>query len=329
MIIPTFFGISILTFVFINMAPGGPIEQKLQSIRYGSGGDGGGSRGTVIVNDAILEELKHQYGFDKPLHTRYFIWLKNLVHFDFGNSTAYDEPVLDIIVSRFPVSFQFGLATFFFSYIFSIPLGVLLAIKANSLFDRLIQGVLFIFYSIPPLIFGIVLIVTFAGTSHFNWFPTGGFVSDEYADLGLIAKIKDRIHHFILPLIVYVLGGFTTHSMMMRNSMLEVIKSDFIRTARAKGLSAWSINFKHALRNALIPMITGMGSFLGIFITGSIIIETVFRIDGIGRLSYKALIDRDYNLIMGLVFLTSMLLMIGLLISDVLYVVVDPRIDFV
>lgn len=311
------------------MAPGGPIEQKLQAIRYGSGEVGGSSsRGTVAVNDAIVEELKRQYGFDKPLHVRYFLWLKNLSHFDFGNSTTYEEPVLDIIVGRLPVSMQFGLASFFFSYLFSIPLGVLLAVKANSLLDRLIQGVLFFFYSIPPLIFGMILIVTFAGASHFDWFPTGGFVSDEYADLNFIGKFKDRLHHFILPLIVYVVAGFTTHTMLMRNSMLEVIRQDFIRTARAKGLSEWIINFRHALRNALIPMVTGMGAFLSVFLSGSIIVETVFRLEGVGLLSYRALMDRDYNLIMGMIFLSSLLLMVGRLVSDVMYILVDPRIEF-
>jgi microcin C transport system permease protein len=209
-----------------------------------------------------------------------------------------------------------------------IPLGVALAIKANSVFDRFVQAVLFVFYAIPPLIFGIVLIVIFAGASHFDWFPTGGFVSDEYADLNLWGKVKDRIHHFVLPLTVYVLGGFTTHTMLMRNSMLDVIKQDFIRTARAKGLSEWVVNFKHALRNAMIPMVTGIGSFLSVFLSGSLIIETVFRIDGIGLLSFKALMDRDYNLIMGLIFLSSILLMLGRLLSDILYILVDPRIDF-
>lgn len=329
LMIPTFFGITLLSFLFINMAPGGPIEQKLQAIRYGSGeGGGSSSRGTVMVNDAIIEELKRQYGFDKPLHVRYFMWIKNLVKLDFGNSTTYEEPVLDIIVARFPISIQFGLASFIFSYLLCIPLGVVLAIKANTFFDRFIQSVLFVFYAVPPLIFGIVLIVIFAGASHFNWFPTGGFVSDDYVDLDFWGKVKDRIHHFILPLSVYVMGGFTTHTMLMRNSMLDVIRQDFIRTARAKGLSEWVVNFKHALRNAMIPMVTGMGSFLSVFLSGSLIIESVFRIEGIGLLSYKALMDRDYNLIMGLIFLSSILLMLGRLLSDILYILVDPRIDF-
>ncbi len=329
MMVPTFLGITILSFIFINMAPGGPIEQKLQHIRYGYSGDGGAStRSTVMINDSIIEELKRQHGFDKPLHIRYFLWLKNVLTLDFGYSTVYEEPVMNIIIGRFPVSLQFGLTTFILSYLLSIPFGVLMAIKANSLFDRAMQSILFTFYSVPPLIFGVILIVFFAGSSHFDWFPTGGFVSDDYADLTMWGKVKDRIHHFILPLTVYVLGGFTTHVMLMRNSMLEVIRQDYIRTARAKGLSESAVNFRHALRNALIPMVTGMGSFASVFLAGSIIIETVFRLEGIGLLSYRALMERDYNLIMAMIFLSSLMLMLGRLLSDILCAMIDPRIEF-
>lgn len=328
--IPTFLGITLLSFLFINMAPGGPIEQKIQAIRYGGMGEGhgGSGRASAELNEAIIAELQHQYGFDKPVVVRYFLWLKNIFKLDFGNSYTYEEPVLDVITSRFPVSIQFGLASYFFSYLFCIPLGMLMANKANSFFDRSTQTVLFTLYAVPPLIFGIVLIVMFASASHFDWFPIGGFISDNYSELDFSGKIKDRIYHFVLPLSVYILGGFTTHTMLMRNSMLEVIHQDFIRTARAKGLSPWKIQFKHALRNAMIPMVTGMGSFLSVFLSGSLIIETVFRLDGIGLLSYKALMGRDYNLIMGIIFLSSVLMMLGRLLSDILYVVVDPRIDF-
>jgi microcin C transport system permease protein len=312
------------------MSPGGHLYQKIQAIRYGvGGGDGGGSgRASAEINKQIIEELRRQYGFDKPISVRYYLWIKNILKMDFGNSTTYEEPVLDVILSRFPVSMQFGLAAYFFSYLFCIPLGMLLANKANTLIDRSVQSILFTLYAVPPLIFGIILIVMFASSSHFDWFPIGGYISDHYADLSLWGKIQDRIYHFILPLFVYVLGGFTTQTMLMRNSMLEVIHQDFIRTAKAKGLSPWKVQIKHSLRNAMIPMVTGMGSFLSVFLSGSLIIETVFRLDGIGLLSYKALMTRDYNLIMGIIFLSSVLLMLGRLISDILYVMVDPRIDF-
>jgi len=330
MMIPTFFGITLLSFLFINMAPGGPIEQKLQFIRYGSaGGDGGGSgRASAEMSKAIIEELKHQYGFDKPLLVRYGLWIKNIFKFDFGNSITYEEPVFDVITSRFPVSLQFGLAAYFFSYFFCIPLGMIMANKSGTFFDRSTQTILFTLYAVPPLIFGIILIVLFASSSHFDWFPIGGFVSDNYSDLSFWGKVQDRMMHSVLPLFVYVLSGFTTQTMLMRNSMLDVIHQDFIRTARAKGLTPWKIQFNHALRNAMIPMVTGMGSFLSVFISGSIIIETVFRLDGIGLLSYKALMTRDYNVIMGIIFLSSVLLMLGRIVSDVLYIFFDPRIDF-
>lgn len=332
--IPTFFGITILSFFFINMAPGGPVEQKIQQIRFGSAAAGGGKdsstsrRGDTGVNEEILEALKKQYGFDKPVHIRYWIWLKNIVHFDFGESFTYEAPVIDVIVERFPVSLQFGVVSFFLTYLICVPLGVAMAIRANSAFDRVAQLSLFFFYSIPPLILGIILIVMFAGASHYNWFPTGGFVSDNYVDMSTWDKFIDRVHHFILPLTVYLIGGFTSLTMLMRNSMLDVIKQDYIRTARAKGLGENVINYKHALRNALIPIATGIGSFLGVFLSGSLIIEAVFRLNGIGLLSYNSLLARDYNVIMGLIFLSSVVLMLGRLVSDVVYVLIDPRIDF-
>jgi microcin C transport system permease protein len=332
--IPTFFGITILSFFFINMAPGGPIEQKIQTIRFGAAAGGGGRdssvsrRGDTGVNEEILEALKKQYGFDKPVHIRYWIWLKNIVKLDFGESFTYETPVIDVIVERFPVSLQFGIVSFFLTYLICVPLGVAMAIRANSLFDRAAQLTLFFFYSVPSLILGIVLIVVFAGASHYNWFPTGGFVSDNYAELGAWGKFVDRVHHFILPLTVYLIGGFTSLTMLMRNSMLDVIKQDYIRTARAKGLGENIVNFKHALRNALIPIATGIGGFLGVFLSGSLIIEAVFRLNGIGLLSYNSLLARDYNVIMGLIFLSSVVIMFGRLISDIIYVLIDPRIDF-
>jgi microcin C transport system permease protein len=328
--IPTFFGITVLSFIFINLAPGGPIEQKLNAIKLGTGGEGfGGGRGGTLINDEILQELKIQYGFDKPIHIRYLIWLNNIVKLDFGRSTTYEEPVLDVILRRFPVSMQFGVSAFFFSYILSIPVGILMAVKAKSKLDRIIQAFLFTFYAIPPLIFGMVLILVFASASYLDWFPTGGFVSDDYQELSFWQKLGDRIHHFLLPLIVYVIGGFASHVMLMRNSMLEVMKQDYVRTARAKGLSDRIVYFKHALRNAMIPMVNGMGSFISIFLSGSLIVESVFRLEGIGLLGYMSLMTRDYNLIMGLIFLSSILLMVSRLITDVLYTLVDPRIDFV
>ena len=322
-----------MTFILINLAPGSPIEQKLQAIRFGSGaasgsGSGGGvnGRGDSAVNEEVIEALKKQYGFDKPVHVRYFIWLKNLSRLDFGESFTYQEPVIDVIKSKLPVSIQFGVASLILTYLICIPLGVKKAVQAGGFFDRVSTVILNLTYSIPPLVLGIFLIVVLAGK--FNLFPLRGFKSDDYEMLSTWGKIVDRAHHFVLPLICYVIGGFTELSTLMRNSMLDVIKSDYVRTARAKGLSDKVVVFKHALRNALIPVATGLGGFFGAFLAGSLIIETIFNLDGIGLLSYQSILSRDYNVIMGIAFISSLLLMFGRIFSDIIYVLIDPRIDF-
>ncbi len=322
--IPTFLGITLVTFLIINMAPGGPIEQKLQKIRMG-GGDGG--RGTGVSQE-VLDNLSKQYGFDKPIHIRYWIWLKNISRLDFGDSFTYQEPAIDVITSKFPVSLQFGIASLILTYIICIPLGVKKAINAGGVFDQISGIVLYIMVSIPPLVLGIFLIVWFAGGSYFDWFPIGGIKSDDYDTFTLAGKVLDRVYHFILPLACYVMGGFTELSMLVRNTMLDVIKSDFIRTARAKGLDSKTVYFKHALRNAMIPVATGLGGFLRVFLAGSLIVETIFNLDGIGLLGYQSILSRDYNVIMGLTFISALLLLVGNMMSDFIYVLVDPRIDF-
>lgn len=333
MMIPTFLGITLLSFFIINLAPGGPIEQKIQQMRFGSqlGGEGsaaGNKARESGVNQEVIDALKKQYGFDKPIHERYFIWLTNISKLDFGDSFTYEEPALDVITSKFPVSLQFGIASLILTYLVSIPLGVAKAIKAGTRFDRISSIVLFIMYAVPPLILGIYLITLFAGGTYFDWFPIGGAQSDEYDTLTFGAKIWDRTHHFILPLICYMIGGFTGLTTLQRNSMLDVIKSDYVRTARAKGLSDKVVYYKHALRNALIPIATGIGGFFGVFLAGSLLIENIFNLDGLGRLGYQSILARDYNVIMALIFLSSMVLLIGRLFSDIVYVLIDPRIDY-
>jgi microcin C transport system permease protein len=318
--IPTFIGITLVTFVIINTAPGGPIEQKLQKIR-----EAGKSTG---ISQEILDGLSKQYGFDKPLHVRYYIWLRNIVKLDFGESYTYQEPAMDVITSKFPVSLQFGIASLLLTYLICIPLGVKKAINAGGIFDQLSGIALYIMVSIPPLVLGIFLIVWFAGGSYFDWFPIGGLKSDDYSAFTLGGKILDRAYHFILPLTCYVMGGFTELTMLVRNTMLDVIRSDYVRTARAKGLDENKVYFKHALRNALIPVATGLGGFLRVFLAGSLIVETIFNLDGIGLLGYQSILSRDYNVIMGLTFISSMLLLAGNILSDFIYVLVDPRIDF-
>ena len=327
--IPTLIGVTIVVFAVINLAPGSPVEQKLQQMRFGgSSTTDSSSRGSSTVSDEVLAALNKQYGFDKPLHTRYFIWLKNIVTFDFGESFTYEEPVIDVITSKFPVSIMFGIASLILGYIVSIPLGIVKAVKHESVFDKLTSFLLFLAYSIPPFMLAILLIVFMAGGSFMDLFPIGGVTSDSYDELSFMGKLTDRIHHFILPLFCYTIGSFTSLTLLMKNSLLEEIKKDYIRTARAKGLDEKKVYLKHALRNALIPIVTGLGGFLTIFFAGSLLLETIFQLDGIGLLSYKSVLSRDYNVIMGLVFLQSVLFLVGNILSDIAYVIVDPRIDY-
>ena len=323
--IPTFIGITLITFFIINAAPGGPIEQKLQKMQFG--GKGGAGKGGQIPPE-LMEALVKQYGFDKLVHIRYWIWLKNISHLDFGESFSYQEPAIDVITQKFPVSLSFGIASLILTYLVCIPLGVKKAIGAGGTFDHISSIGLYILYSIPPLVAGIFLIVWFAGGSHFDLFPIGNITSDNYDTLTTGAKIWDRAYHFILPLTCYMLGNFTELTMLVRNSMLDVVKSDYVRTARSKGLNNSAVYYKHALRNALIPVATGLGGFLRVFLAGSLVIERIFNLDGIGLLSYTSILSRDYNVIMGITFISALLLLVGNMISDVVYVMVDPRIDF-
>ncbi len=333
--IPVLLGITVVTFAIINVAPGSPIEQKIQQMRFGGvGSDGGGNAGMnntskdSAISEEVLEALKKQYGFDKPVHVRYWIWLKNIAKLDFGESFTYEEPVLDVVSSKFPVSLQFGIVSLLFSYLICIPLGVIKAIKNGTKFDMISSVVLSGMYSIPGFMLGIILIVFLAGGAFFEWFPVGELYSDDYYDLDLWGKIVDRTHHFILPLVSYMISQFTVLTLLMKNSLIEEIKKDYVRTARAKGLSEKVVYLKHALRNALIPIVTGIGSFLAVFFAGSLLIETIFQLDGMGLLGYQSLLERDYNVIMGLVFIQSLIMLVGNLISDLCYVLVDPRIDF-
>lgn len=333
--IPTLIGVTIVSFGIINLAPGSPVEQRIQQIRFsggmggGAGGGGGGSHSqNSAVSEEVIEALKKQYGFDKPVHIRYLIWLKNISRLDFGESFTYEEPAIDVIKSKLPVSLQFGVISLIMSYMVCVVLGVMKAVKHGSAFDYVTSFLLFVFYSIPGFMLAILLIVYFAGGSFFDWFPMGELYSDNYYDLSLWGKIVDRVHHFILPLICYMIGSFTVLTMLMKNSLLEEVKKDYIRTARAKGVPEKLVYLKHALRNALIPIVTGIGGFLSVFFAGALLLESIFQLDGMGLLSYKSILQRDYNVIMGLIFIQSVLLLLGNLLSDLAYVAVDPRIDF-
>lgn len=333
--IPTLFGITLVVFVIINLAPGSPIEQKIQQIRFGQGGAGGdhggqafGQRTSQAVSEEVIESLKKQYGFDKPLLVRYVIWLRNLSRFDFGRSFSYEEPVMTVVARKLPVSIQFGVLSFILAYLISVPLGVLKSIRKDTLFDRVSSGALYATHSMPSFVLAILLIVFFAGGTFFNWFPIGGIVSDGYEDLTFWAKLGDRVKHFFLPLTCYTIGQFATLTVLMKNSMLDELGREYVRTARSKGLSEAVVTMKHAFRNALIPIATGFGSILSVFFAGSILIESIFNLDGMGLLGYQSVLARDYNVIMGLLVVESALFLLGNLLSDLLYIAIDPRIDF-
>lgn len=335
MLIPTLLGITIVVFGIVNLAPGSPVEQKLQQLKF-SGADGSGSgsstsassSSTGTVSNEVLEALKKQYGFDKPWYERYWIWLKNLSKLDFGESFTYEEEVTSVIMSKLPVSLQFGIISLILSYLISIPLGIIKAIKDGSKFDQGTSFLLFLAYSIPGFMLAIFLIVFLAGGSFLDIFPIGGLYSDFYDEMSTWERLWDRVYHFILPLICYMIGSFTTLTILMKNSLIEEIRKDYIRTARAKGLSEKVVYLKHALRNALIPIVTGLGSFLSVFFAGSLLLEKIFQLDGMGLLGFNSLLSRDYNVLMGLVFIQSLLMLVGNIISDIAYVLVDPRIDF-
>ena len=326
--IPTLIGISIVCFGLVQMTPGGPVEQLMAQWRQGGmGGETGGGKVSQITEEQRAN-LMNYYGFDKPIYVRYFRWMGKLLRGDFGDSYHYDLPVLDLIKRALPVSMSFGLFSFLATYIICIPLGILKAVNQGSRFDVLSSGLVFFLYSIPAFAFGIFLIVLFGGGTFWNWFPIEGMVSDNFNDLGFWAKIGDYIHHMFLPLLCYTIGSFATLTMLMKNSVIEQLNEDYVTTARAKGLSEWRVILRHATRNALIPIANGLGQWLSLFFAGSLLIETIFGLQGIGRLSYDAIIHRDYPVVLADIMIISILHMAGNIFSDLMYTLIDPRIKF-
>lgn len=324
--LPTLFGITLVCFTLIQVVPGGPVEKAIQRMRYGAGGDTASSK--VEVTEELRRQLEKQYGFDKPIHERYLHWLGDVARLDFGRSYYHERPVLDLLIERFPVSLTFGIFNFIFVYLISIPLGISKAVRDGSRFDSLSSIALFVAYSIPPFALGIVLIVFLCGGSYLNLFPLQGLVSDNFSELSRFDQLKDYLHHAFLPLLCYIIGDFAVLTMVMKNSLIEQLSQDYRRTAEAKGLSSRMVIYKHCLRNALIPIATGIGGYIGLFLTGSLLIEQVFGLDGVGRLSYESIMERDYPVVLAIIFIGSVATMLGNLISDTLYVLIDPRIDF-
>lgn len=331
LIIPTILGITIACFIVMQMVPGGPVEQAIQKMKIASRGEGGGiGSGKVQVNmtQDELEIIKKYYGFDKPVLVRYFNWLARLYRFDFGTSYSYEKPVLEMIVSRFPVSLTFGLTSLFFTYLVCIPLGIKKALNHRLPFDNWSSILVFLGYSIPSFALAVVLIVLFGGGSFWNIFPISGMISDNFEELSLFGKIFDYIAHMFLPILCYTIGGFATLTLLMKNSLMEQLNHDYIRTALAKGLTYHQAVFRHALRNALIPIVTNIGMIIGVVLSGSLLLETIFTIDGMGLLGYESIVNRDYPVALGLIVISSLLVLVGRIISDFCLVLVDPRIKF-
>ncbi len=301
-------------------------EAEMRSAEYDPGGSGSVRIHNIPLSDEQLRQLEEYYGFDKPVLTSYLLWLKKVVSLDLGTSTRYYEPVWDLIKSKLPVSIFFGLATFFLTYLICIPLGILKALNHKTAFDHVTSVFIFVGYAVPGFVVGIFLLILFA--SRFEWFPLGGFVSDNFSDLSLWGKTIDLIRHTTLPLIAYLVGEFAVMTLLVKNSLMDHLAADYVRTAMAKGLSFKRAVLKHALRNSLIPIATTFGHIISAFVMGSFLIESVFNLDGLGLLGYDSVIQRDYPVVIGILAITSLLHLIGNILSDICVAIVDPRVQF-
>jgi microcin C transport system permease protein len=328
--IPMFFLMTAVYFAVQNYLPGGPVQEVLSKIQYG-GGEGSGRTMNIEDIAKLKAELEKQYGLDKPVPVRYWNWLKKIMVLDFGDSTATREPAIKTIAERVPISIGFGVPGFFLTYIVCIFLGMVKALHDGSRMDLFSSIMLFIAYSIPALVVSVVFLLVFCTDRVLPGgaiFPLGGARSDDWDSFTFTQQVVDYCKHMFLPVTASLLGGFTFLTMMMKNSLLDVLSSDFIRTARAKGLKESKVIYKHALRNAILPLMVGIGGFLSAFVAGSIVIESVFGLPGMGRLMIESLNSRDYNVLMGVAVIQSGVVMFGQLLSDIAYVMVDPRIDF-
>jgi microcin C transport system permease protein len=333
LMLPTLLGALTITFVVIQFVPGGPVEQIMAEARAQSGGSGGGEGITYKAgrdNDAKqLAALKKLYGFDKPAHVRYVEMLGNFLRFDLGTSFLQNKDVWTLIKEKLPVSISLGLWTFFISYLISVPLGIAKAVREGSRFDVVTSLVVLIGYAIPGFVLGVFLIVFFAGGTFFEWFPLRGLTSDNWATLSWPARITDYLWHITLPLICMVIGSFAVSTMLTKNTFVEEMRKQYVLVARAKGVPQNKVLWKHVFRNALIPLVTGFpAAFVGAFFAGSVLIETLFSLDGLGLLSYESVVRRDYPVVLGSLYLFTLIALVVKLISDLLYVVIDPRVQF-
>ena len=329
----TFLAITFLVYAVLRVVPGGPIEQAQLQIKMAAMQEGGSTgsasaEAELQIPEDAMKELKKYYHLDKSIPEGYVRWLWGIVRLDFGRSYVYGEPVLDVITSKFPISIYFGLIGYFASWLVCVPLGVTKAIRHRTGYDTWTSVLVFIGYSIPGFVACLMLMVLLGGGSYFDILPLGGFRSDNWEQLGFFAKIIDQLRHTAIPVFGYLIGGFATMTILMKNSLLDNLGADYVRTAFAKGLSEKRVIFGHTLRNSLIPITTGLGSAIGLVMAGSYLIEKVFNINGIGYLGYTSIIERDYAVVLGILVINTLLVLVGNILSDVLYVLVDPRIRF-
>ncbi len=333
LMLPTLFGVMLITFGITQFVPGGPVERMMAQLSgYGAGGETGSSglyQGNKGLDKERVEQLKKLYGFDKPPLTRFITMMRQYLVFDFGQSYYHHMSVAQLVVSKLPVSMSLGLWSFFIVYSLCIPLGIAKAVRDGSTFDILTSAVILVGYAIPGFVLGIVLIVLFGGGSFWNIFPLRGLISDNWHALPLMGKILDYLWHMVLPIIASTVGSLAVMTLLTKNSFLEEIRKQYVITARAKGLDEKQVLYKHVFRNAIIPIITGFpGSFITAFFTGSLLIETIFSLDGMGLLAYESVMNRDYPVVLGTLYFFTIIGLISRLLSDLSYVLVDPRISF-
>jgi len=333
LVIPTFIGITIMVFTITRFVPGGPIERIIADTRAMQAGQAGSSSatpgpdgGSQPLSEEQIQKLKEYYGFDKPILTSYVIWLGKVLKGDLGRSTRYYDPVWGMIKDKIPISLYFGILTLIITYGVCIPLGVAKAVRHNTSFDNITSIIIFIGYAIPGWVAGVLLLVFFASNS--DIFPLGGLYSDMFDEMTLFEKTLDIARHTVLPLFAYVVGSFTVMTLLMKNTLMDNLSSDYVRTAIAKGLPFKKAILNHALRNSLIPIATSFGNNISIILTGSFLIEKVFNINGMGLLGYESVLDRDYPVVMGILVISSLLFLIGNILSDLCVAFVDPRVRF-
>ncbi len=331
LVIPTFIGITIMVFTITRFVPGGPIERIISDTRAMQTGQGGsstssGPSGGQPLSEEQIQKLKEYYGFDKPVLTSYFLWLSKVLQGDLGKSTRYYDPVWDMIKERIPISLYFGILSLIMIYGVCIPLGLAKAVRHKTGFDNITSIIIFMGYAIPGWVAGVLMLVLFS--SNYDVFPLGGLVSEFFEEMSLFEKARDIAWHTILPLFSYVVGSFTVMTLLMKNTLMDNLSSDYVRTAIAKGLPFKKAVLNHAMQNSLIPIATSFGNNISIILMGSFLIEKVFNINGMGLLGYESILDRDYPVVMGILVISSLLFMVGNILSDLCVAFVDPRVRF-